>query len=131
MKIINTLFKYSFVDLIALISTFSLGFAKSFINFGILAESLLYLHISLALISFLLAVVLLKLSFNTGLEFPKIASTISFSSIVVAGSSGITFLLTNNNLFSHIMLGAFEVALISTSLLIGYLTCFFRLCKRY
>jgi hypothetical protein len=50
---------------------------------------------------------------------------------VLAGSSGITFLLTNSNLFSHIMLGAFEVALISTSLLIGYLTCFFRLCKRY
>ncbi|MUM63744.1 hypothetical protein D1867_00415 [Acidianus infernus] len=131
MNTINTLFKYSFVDLIALISTFSLGFAKSFINFGILAESLLYLHISLALISFLLAIVLLKLSFSTGLEFPKIASMVSFSSIVLAGSSGITFLLTNNNLFSHIMLGAFEVALISTSLLIGYLTCFFRLCKRY
>ncbi len=131
MNTANTLFKYSFVDLIALISTFSLGFAKSFINFGILAESLLYLHISLALISFSLAIVLVKLSFSTGLEFPKIASLVSFSSIVLAGSSGITFLLTNNNLFSHIMLGAFEVALISTSLLIGYLTCFFKLCKRY
>mgnify|MGYP001772636719 FL=1 len=131
MNVANTLFKYSFVDLITLISTFSLGFAKSIINFGILAESLLYLHISLAIISFSLALVLVKLSFNTGLEFPKIASLISFSSIILAGSSGISFLLTNNDLFSHIMLGAFEVALISTSLLIGYLTCFFKLCKRY
>ncbi|WP_338598691.1 hypothetical protein V6M85_08335 [Sulfolobus tengchongensis] len=114
--------------------TFSLGLIRALIDNSLIrasmSEEVLVLHIIFAIITGGFGVYLYYLAKNTGLIFPKFVALGNISAIAVAGLSGLSYLLTSNDNFTRIMLYGFEVSLALTSMLVGYLYCFMRVCQR-
>ena len=127
---LKNVYKLSMYTSILLIVTFSLGLARALADAGRistkLSTPLLYLHITFAATTGVLSLVLFKLAYSTGLLFPRLLASVNLASISTAGVSGLLVLLTHNDLFTTVMLYAFEVAFGVSSMLIGYLYCFYR-----
>lgn len=128
------MYKYSFFSIIILFITFSLGLVRALLdNYNVkstMSLEVLVLHIIFAIISGGLGFYLYILALRTGLLFPKFIALGNLTAIGVAGFSGLFFLITHNNIFTRIMLYNFEISLALSSMLIGYLFCFMRVCSR-
>ncbi len=131
---LNRTFKASLLLFFLLFGTFTIGLIRAMIDAGKIKFNMsidfLYLHIAFALSTGILSLFLFSLAKNTGLIFPKVLATINLSTISTAGIAGISYLLTNNDIFTMIMLYSFEIAFGVSSMLIGYLYCFYRNCFR-
>ncbi|BFH72159.1 hypothetical protein SJAV_01030 [Sulfurisphaera javensis] len=127
-------YKYSIFSIVILFITFSLGLTRALIDNGDLktnmSEEVLIMHLIFAVVTGGLALYLYILAYRTGLLFPKFIALSNLTSIVIAGLSGLGYLLTTNDDFTRVMLYGFEVSLALTSMLVGYLYCFMRVCSR-
>lgn len=110
-----------------LLVTFSLGLGRALADTGKVSfsEGFLYLHVVFALITGVLSLALFKLAYNTGLLFPRVLAGINLIFIAIASLSGLSVLLTSDDAFATIMLYSFEVSFGVSSVLIGYLYCFY------
>ncbi|AWR98031.1 hypothetical protein DFR86_11125 [Acidianus sulfidivorans JP7] len=132
MKEVYSLYKLGLAGIFLLFGTFTLGLIRALIDSGKInvemPQGFLYFHIAFALASGILSLFLLVLANKTGLLFPRFLAITNIASISIAGINGILYLLTNNDLFTDIMLYSFEIAFGVSSMLIGYLYCFYRNC---
>lgn len=128
------IYRYSIFSIIILFTTFSLGLIRALLdNSGIkneMSEGVLIMHIIFAIVTGGLGVYLYSLALRTGLLFPKFVALSNLSAITIAGFSGLGYLLTNNSEFTKVMLYGFEISLALSSMLVGYLYCFMRVCSR-
>ncbi|ARM76874.1 hypothetical protein [Acidianus manzaensis] len=131
---VSKLYKLGLGGLFLLFGTFSLGLIRALIDSGkikvSMPEDFLYLHIVFALATGLLSIFLLILANKTGLLFPRFLAIVNIAAISIAGSNGILYLLTQKDLFTDIMLYSFEISFGVSSMLIGYLYCFYKNCFR-
>lgn len=131
---LNKTFKASLLTFFLLFGTFTLGLVRAMIDSGKIKLHMpidfLYLHIAFALSTGALSLFLFSLAKNTGLIFPKILASINLAVISTAGIAGISYLLADNDTFTMVMLYSFEIAFGVSSMLIGYLYCFYRTCFR-
>ncbi|BFI76859.1 hypothetical protein [Sulfurisphaera ohwakuensis] len=129
------IYKYSIVSIIILFATFTLGLLRALIDNSMIknyymSEEILIFHIIFALASGGLGYYLYIMASRTGLLFPKFVATSNIISIAVAGFSGLGYLLTREDIFTRVMLYGFEISLALSSMLVGYLYCFMRVCSR-
>jgi len=128
------MYRYSIFTIIVLFVTFSLGLARALLdNYNVrtpMSEEVLIFHIAFAIVTGGLGFYLYALASKTGLLFPKAVALGNLTAIGVAGISGLVYLLTSDSLLSRSMLYSFEVSLALSSMLIGYLFCFMRVCNR-
>ena len=131
---LRQIYKYSIFTIVILFVTFSLGLIRAILdNYGVksaMSEEVLIFHIIFAIMTGGLGYYLYILASRTGLLFPKTVALGNLTAIGVAGLSGLAYLLTSDGLFSKLMLDAFEISLALSSMLIGYLYCFMRVCNR-
>ncbi|ACP35022.1 conserved hypothetical protein [Sulfolobus islandicus L.S.2.15] len=129
----DRMFKLTISTIIVLFTTFILGLIRAMIDVGkikTMSSEILYFHIVFASITGILSIFLFSLARKTGLLFPKALATINLSAISTAGFSGLMYLWSNKHIFSLSMLYSFEIAFGVSSMLIGYLYCFYKICFR-
>jgi len=127
----DRMFKLTMSTIIVLFTTFILGLIRAMIDVGKIkkmSSEILYFHIVFASIT--LSIFLFSLARKTGLLFPKALATINLSAISTAGFSRLMYLWSNKHIFSLSMLYSFEIAFGVSSMLIGYLYCFYKICFR-
>jgi len=128
------MYRYSTFTIIILFVTFSLGLARALLdNYNVrtpMSEEVLIFHIAFAIVTGGLGFYLYILASKTGLLFPKAVALGNLTAIGVAGISGLVYLLTSDSLLTRSMLYSFEISLALSSMLIGYLFCFMRVCNR-
>jgi hypothetical protein len=127
---LKSVYKLSLLTSLLLVVTFSLGLARALADAGKIkvsfSDGFLYLHVTFAVISGMLSLALFKLAYNTDLLFPRLLASVNLIAIGIAGISGLTVLLMRNDLLATLMLYSFEVSFGVSSVLIGYLYCFYR-----
>ena len=128
------IYKYSIFTIAILFVTFSLGLVRAILdNYNVktaMSEEVLIFHIAFAIVTGGLGFYLYTLASKTGLLFPKTIALGNLVTIGVAGLSGLGYLLSSNDVFSRSMLYSFEISLALSSMLVGYLFCFMRVCGR-
>lgn len=128
------MYRLGIVTVFLLFATFTVGLVRAMIDAGKIripmSQEFLHLHITFALLTGALSVFLLLLSNRTGLLFPRYLGITNLVTILIAGTNGLLYLLTNKDVFSHLMLYSFEISFGISSMLIGYLYCFYKTCLR-
>ncbi|AKA74567.1 hypothetical protein SULI_12290 [Saccharolobus solfataricus] len=122
------IYKYSIFSIIIMFLAFSFGLVRAMYDTvqNTFSTSILIFHIIFAGLTGGFGVYLYVLANKTGLLFPKFIGLGNLVSIGIAGFSGLSYLLTNYEWLTRLMLYGFEFSLALTSMLIGYLYCFMR-----
>lgn len=134
MTYLNRIYKISLWAFASLFVTFTLGLIRALLDINTtgvqMTQTVLYLHISFASLTDAFSWILFILARKTGLIFPKVLASLNVAAVSSAGFSGIMFLLTHIHAFVLSMLYSFEISFGLSSMLIGYLYCFYRNCLR-
>ncbi len=132
MDVLRRSFKASLLLYFSLFATFTIGLVRALMDAGKVSPYMptffLYLHIAFAITAGALSVFLFWLAKDTGLIFPRVLSVVNLAAISTAGAAGLSYLLTGMDAFTTVMLYSFEIAFGVSSMLIGYLYCFYRRC---
>ncbi|ADX84626.1 hypothetical protein [Saccharolobus islandicus] len=122
------IYKYSIFSIIIMFLAFSFGLVRAMYDTvqDTLSTSILILHIIFAGITGGFGIYLYMLANKTGLLFPKFIGLGNLVSIGIAGFGGLSYLLTDYEWLTKVMLYGFEFSLALTSMLVGYLYCFMR-----